>query len=139
MSATSPGPLPQSACDAYSSALLSIQAFGPNRWQTLLPPRQRAMHFRLAFMNSSTSSSPSRLSTLKLHRRYTPFVFAFFMAGIMAFLMCCTIVAANTGFDTGYVRRVFSAYALAMPVAFFCVMMVRPLVLKLVALTVHTH
>jgi hypothetical protein len=75
-------------------------------------------------MNSSTSSSPSRLSTLKLHRRYTPFVFAFFMAGIMAFLMCCTIVAANTGFDAGYVRRVFSAYALAMPVAFFCVMMV---------------
>ncbi|RDI14236.1 Protein of uncharacterised function (DUF2798) [Comamonas testosteroni] len=93
----------------------------------------------IAFMNSSNSSSPSRLSTLKLHRRYTPFVFAFFMAGIMAFLMCCTIVAANTGFDTGYVRRVFSAYALAMPVAFFCVMMVRPLVLKLVALTVHTH
>ena len=93
----------------------------------------------IAFMNSSTSSSPSRLSTLKLHRRYTPFVFAFFMAGIMAFLMCCTIVAANTGFDAGYVRRVFSAYALAMPVAFFCVMMVRPLVLKLVALTVHTH
>lgn len=94
-------------------------------------------------MNSSTSSSPSRLSTLKLHRRYTPFVFAFFMAGIMAFLMCCTIVAANTGFDSGfdsgYVQRVFSAYALAMPVAFFCVMMVRPLVLKLVALTVHTH
>jgi hypothetical protein len=29
-------------------------------------------------------------------------LFAFFMAGIMAFLMCCTIVAANTGFDSGY-------------------------------------
>ena len=90
-------------------------------------------------MNSSSSSASSRLSTLKLHRRYTPFVFAFYMAGIMAFLMCCTIVAANSGLSAGYLQRVLSAYALAMPVAFCCVMLVRPLVLKLVALTVHTR
>lgn len=85
------------------------------------------------------NSSPSQPLALKLHKRYTPFVFAFYMAGIMAFLMCCTIVAANSGFNTGYIQRVFSAYALAMPVAFCCVMVVRPLVLKLVALTVHPH
>ncbi|MDL5035164.1 DUF2798 domain-containing protein [Comamonas resistens] len=74
----------------------------------------------------------------KLHKRFTPFVFAFYMAGIMAFLMSCTIVAANSGFGGNYLQRVLSAYALAMPVAFCCVVMVRPLVLKLVAVTVHS-
>lgn len=87
------------------------------------------------FMSSSASSTSGR----KLHKRYTPFVFAFYMAGIMAFLMCCTIVASNSGFGAGYLQRVLSAYALAMPVAFCCVVMVRPLVLRLVALTVHPH
>lgn len=85
------------------------------------------------------NSSSSQPSTLKLHKRYTPVVFAFYMAGIMAFLMCCTIVAANSGFNPGYIQRVFSAYALAMPVAFCCVMVVRPLVLKLVTMTVRPH
>lgn len=84
------------------------------------------------------SSSPQP-SALKLHKRYTPVVFAFFMSSIMAFLMCCTIVAANSGVDAGYLGRVLAAYALAMPVAFVCVMLVRPVVLKLVALTVHAH
>ena len=73
----------------------------------------------------------------KLPRRLTPLVFAFFMATIMAFLMCCTIVAFQTGFDAGYPTRVLHAYLLAMPVAFLCVMLVRPFVLKLVSLTVE--
>lgn len=73
----------------------------------------------------------------KLHRRYTPIVFAFYMAGIMAFLMCCTIVAANSGLGAGYLQRVMQAYALVMPVAFGCVMLVRPVVARLVAATVH--
>ena len=92
-----------------------------------------------ALLTDLMNSSSSQASTLKLHKRYTPIIFAFYMAGIMAFLMCCTIVAANSGFNAGYVQRVFSAYALAMPVAFCCVILVRPLVLKLVALTVHLH
>ncbi|RYF01189.1 MAG: DUF2798 domain-containing protein [Comamonadaceae bacterium] len=73
----------------------------------------------------------------KLHRRFAPVVFAFYMAGIMAFLMTCVIVAASSGIDAGYFQRVMRAYALAMPVAFCCVMMVRPLVGRLVAATVH--
>lgn len=73
----------------------------------------------------------------KLHPRYTPIVFAFYMAGIMAFLMCCTIVAANSGLGAGYLQRVLQAYALAMPVAFCCVILVRPVVARLVAMTVH--
>ncbi|PIA67828.1 hypothetical protein CDO35_15325 [Pseudomonas sediminis] len=37
----------------------------------------------------------------------------------------------------GYLQAVLSAYSLAMPVAFVCVMLVRPIVLKLVSLTVR--
>ena len=77
-----------------------------------------------------------KLSARRIPARYTPFVFAFFMAGIMAMLMCLVIVGANTGLKPGYLLRVLHAYALAMPVAFVCVLIVRPLVVKLVALTV---
>lgn len=69
----------------------------------------------------------------KVPKRFTPYVFAFFMAGIMAFLMSMVIVAANSGIQTGYVLRVLHAYALAMPVAFCCVLVVRPIVMHLVA------
>lgn len=76
-------------------------------------------------------------SRYKLHKRYTPWVFAFYMALIMAFLMCCVIVLANGGAASGYWWRVLKAYAVAMPAAFACVLLVRPLVMRLVAATVH--
>lgn len=90
-------------------------------------------------MPSSPSSASAGIArrSRKLHRRFAPVVFAFYMAGIMAFLMCCAIVGANSGLGPDYLRRVVQAYALAMPVAFGCVMVVRPLVGKLVAATVH--
>lgn len=75
----------------------------------------------------------------KLPARFTPIAFAFFMSGIMAFLMSLVIVAANTGIHSGYINRVLHAYRLAMPIAFICVLLVRPIVLKLVALTVETE
>jgi len=74
----------------------------------------------------------------KLPRRYTPLVFSFFMSSIMAVLMCSTIVALSTGFGPGYLGRVLHAYVVAMPVAFCCVLLVRPIVMKLVALTVDS-
>ena len=83
---------------------------------------------------------PSRSAAIwrrKLHKRYTPLVFAFYMALIMAFFMCCIIVAANGGLGAGYGWRVLKAYALAMPSAFACVVLVRPLVMRLVAATVQ--
>ena len=86
-------------------------------------------------MPESTSPSPGRW---KLPARFTPVVFAFFMAGIMAFLMCLVITAANTGFAEGYLWRVLKAYQLAMPVAFCCGLFVRPLVMLLVRLTVRS-
>ncbi|MBA1203811.1 DUF2798 domain-containing protein [Pseudomonas capeferrum] len=84
-------------------------------------------------MNTSTQQTSRR----KLHPRTTPYVFAFFMSSIMALLMCFVITAANGGLDAHYLRNVLNAYQLAMPVAFVCVLMVRPLVTRLVALTVH--
>ena len=73
-----------------------------------------------------------RSKSYKLHRRYTPLVFAFLMATIMALLMCSTIVAAQTGFHSGYWSHVFSVYALAMPAAFCSVLVVRPIVMRLI-------
>lgn len=73
----------------------------------------------------------------KLPVRFTPVVFAFFMSGIMAFLMCLVITAANTGFSNNYLLRALKAYQLAMPVAFGCVLCVRPIVMKLVRMTVR--
>ena len=59
------------------------------------------------------------------------------MAMIMAFLMCCTIVALQNGVGTGYWSTVLTTYLLVMPLAFLCVLIVRPLVMRLVALTVN--
>lgn len=59
------------------------------------------------------------------------------MAGIMAFLMCLVITAANGGVGPGYLKAVLGAYALAMPVAFLCVLIVRPVVVRLVTLTIE--
>lgn len=85
-------------------------------------------------MNTSESQPVS--ARKKLHRRYTPIVFSLYMAAIMALLMCSTIVAVNHGLSAGYVAQVFKAYVVAMPVAFFCVLIVRPVVIRLVAMTV---
>lgn len=73
----------------------------------------------------------------KLGTRTTPFVFAFYMATIMAMLMCLVITAANAGLGDGYLQRVLGAYRLAMPTAFCCILVVRPLVQRLVAATVQ--
>lgn len=75
----------------------------------------------------------------KLPMRFAPVMFAFFMSGIMALLMCLVITAANTGFTEGYLLRALKAYQLAMPVAFCCVLLVRPVVMLLVQLTVRTR
>ncbi len=75
--------------------------------------------------------------TVRLHKRHTPWVFAFFMAAIMAMIMCTVIVGANTGVDGDLPNRILGAYALAMPVAFLSVLAVRPVVMRLVSLVIH--
>jgi hypothetical protein len=73
----------------------------------------------------------------KLHPRFTPVMFSFYMAAIMAFLMCTLITALNRGIDGAFIHWVWKAYQIAMPCAFICVLLVRPLVFKLVHWTVH--
>ncbi|WP_110969183.1 MULTISPECIES: DUF2798 domain-containing protein [Pseudomonas] len=82
-----------------------------------------------------TSSAVTRRP--KLGVRATPYVFAFYMSSIMAMLMCFVITAANSGVNEHYLGNVLRAYQLAMPVAFACVLVVRPIVIKLVSWTVH--
>lgn len=75
----------------------------------------------------------------KLPARLTPVVFAFYMSAIMAALMSLIITAVNQGFDNLYLLNALYAYEVAMPSAFLCVLMVRPLVMKLVARTVSAN
>ncbi|WP_432668089.1 DUF2798 domain-containing protein [Pseudomonas umsongensis] len=80
-----------------------------------------------------------KFSLRKFSSRATPYVFALYMATIMAFLMSLVITAANTGIDKDFLSNALSAYQLAMPTAFLCILVVRPIVLKLVSLTVRSH
>ncbi|WP_066799870.1 DUF2798 domain-containing protein [Moraxella oblonga] len=68
--------------------------------------------------------------------KFTPVVFAFYMSGIMAFLMSSVLVAVNTGIGGNYFMRVLRAYMIAFPIAFCCVAVLRPVVLKLVDWTI---
>lgn len=90
-------------------------------------------------MNPTTSSKAPSFNQRKLSARATPYVFALYMATIMALLMSFVITAANSGIDIDYLSNALHAYKLAMPVAFLCILVVRPIVLKLVSLTVHPH
>lgn len=76
---------------------------------------------------------------LRFPKRATPYIFALYMATIMAFLMCLVITLAEFGFDEHYMNNVMNAYRVAMPSAFICVLVVRPMVARLVAWTVHGH
>jgi hypothetical protein len=68
-----------------------------------------------------------------------PYVFALYMATIMAFLMSLVITVAEFGIDGHYMENVKNAYRVAMPAAFVCILIVRPIVARLVAWTVHPH
>lgn len=87
-------------------------------------------------MTDVTLSAPAARS-FKLPARAMPIAFAFFMSAIMAFLMSGVIVAANSGLPDDYFIRVFKAYTVAMPAAFVCVLIVRPVALKLASLVVR--
>ena len=90
-------------------------------------------------MTSKVSAETPVSKRLKLSVRATPYVFAFYMSTIMAFLMSLVITAANSGIESDYLSNVLHAYQLAMPVAFLCILVVRPIVMRLVSLTVHPH
>ncbi len=90
----------------------------------------------------SSSRKPPRVKALysmrKLPYKFSSLAFAFYMATIIAFMMCLLLTAINTGIDARFIQRVLGTYVIAMPVAFACVILVRPLVLYLVSKTVAT-
>jgi hypothetical protein len=86
---------------------------------------------------SKLDGQKTKVNRWKLPARYTAQVFAFYMAAIMALLMSAVIVAANTGIGSGFLNRVFHVYHLAMPAVFICILFVRPIVMKLVAVTMQ--
>ncbi len=73
----------------------------------------------------------------RLPKAFTPYVFALYMAPIMSFLMCLVITYAESGLGADYMGNVMNAYRIAMPAAFVCILVVRPLVARLVALSVR--
>jgi hypothetical protein len=86
-----------------------------------------------------TASNIHSNRRIRLPKRATPYVFALYMATIMAFLMCLVITLAEFGMSENYMKNVMNAYQVAMPSAFICVLIVRPMVARLVAWTVHGH
>jgi hypothetical protein len=74
---------------------------------------------------------------LRLPRILGPYVFALYMSTIMAFLMCLIITWAEFGLGADYLEKVMNAYRVAMPAAFLCILAVRPLVGRLVVLSVR--
>ncbi|MGK9173470.1 DUF2798 domain-containing protein [Yokenella regensburgei] len=74
---------------------------------------------------------------LRFPKHASPWIFALYMATIMAFLMSLVITMAEFGVGPDYMENVMNAYRVAMPAAFVCILIIRPLVMRLVGLTVH--
>jgi hypothetical protein len=73
----------------------------------------------------------------KLAKTRTPLMFALFMSALMTIFMSAFITMVNTGLSGDYFSRWGRAWLLAMPCAFVVAYFARPLVLKLVDLTVE--
>lgn len=97
-----------------------------------------AFSFQFLFNFLQTGHAPHDVLQLRNRTLQAPQALyaLFYMATIMGMLMCSTIVAISTGFSLGYAGRVFKAYSVAMPIAFCCVLLLKPLVSKLVVATV---
>ena len=86
-----------------------------------------------------TDVTLSKTNKIRLPKHASPYIFALYMATIMAFLMSLVITWAEFGLGTHYMTNVMNAYQIAMPAAFFCILVVRPVVIRLVGLTVRGH
>lgn len=75
-------------------------------------------------------------SSWKLPARMAPVAFAFYMSCMVSAMMSVAITAINTGLPPDYLLRVGRAYLASWPVAFIGVLAVRPLVVRLVGMTV---
>ena len=80
----------------------------------------------------------SRITQRRLPKFLAPYVFALYMATVMSFLMCLVITFTEFGYNSNYLKNVMTAYRVAMPAAFLCILAVRPLVARLVAFSVRS-
>ena len=79
-----------------------------------------------------------KITQRRLPKFLAPYVFALYMGIVMSFLMSMVITLTEFGYDSNYLMNVMSAYRVAMPAAFVCILVVRPLVARLVALSVSS-
>ena len=86
--------------------------------------------------NNSNCVNEAKRTFGKLPARLTPYVFALYMASIMAALMCLIITAVHQGINGKLLYDALGAYKVAMPAAFVWILFVRPLVMALVKRTV---
>ena len=86
-----------------------------------------------------TDATAKKNLRTRLPVRSAPYIFALYMATIMAFLLSLVITFAEFGMGPHYMANVMNAYQVAMPAAFFCILVVRPVVIRLVGLTVQGH
>jgi len=86
-----------------------------------------------------TAAIEKNTARRRLPKHVSPYIFALYMATIMAFLMSLVITFAEFGIGPHYMENVMNAYQVAMPAAFVCILVVRPIVVRLVGLTVHGH
>jgi len=86
-----------------------------------------------------TDATAKKNLRTRLPVRSAPYIFALYMATIMAFLLSLVITFAEFGMGPHYMANVMNAYRVAMPAAFFCILVVRPVVIRLVGLTVQGH
>lgn len=86
-----------------------------------------------------THSIAKKTAKFRLPKHTSPYIFAFYMATIMAFLMSLVITLAEFGRGPHYMTNVMNAYQIALPAAFVCILVVRPIVIRLVGLTVRGH
>lgn len=86
-----------------------------------------------------TKAITKNFPRMRLPKHASPYIFALYMATLMAFLMSLVITLAEFGFGPHYMANVMNAYQVAMPAAFVCILVVRPIVIRLVGLTVHGH
>ncbi|EPJ79828.1 MULTISPECIES: DUF2798 domain-containing protein [Pseudomonas] len=84
-----------------------------------------------------TDGTAQKTARFRLPKQAMPYVFALYMATIMAFLMCLVITIAEFGVGEHYMEHVMNAYRVAMPSAFVCVLVVRPIVARLVSWTMQ--
>ncbi|XXQ69120.1 DUF2798 domain-containing protein [Neisseriaceae bacterium B1] len=73
-----------------------------------------------------------------INKKYVNVVFSFYMASMMGLLMSSVLVAINVGIDEHFLMRVLKSYMVALPVAFMCTMITRPIAVYLTNKTIDS-